>query len=221
MNIYEPCCYEPRNIEGSKLALPGNTVFPGKDAADGTEHRIAALRLEDQYNSVTSFGGEKSDLSGIHPYKPCLRQPADAGFLKAKDSRIRGSYSHDGGRARFSMPEKDELKGGETFRQMLLRLMNEKDMSAPMLYTEACMDRKLFSKIQSSDAYQPRKYTVVRLALALQLSLGETDEFLRNAGFALSRSKMTDLVIAYCIEHDKRSVGEVNEILEAWDLATI
>ena len=109
----------------------------------------------------------------------------------------------------------------ETFTQMLLRFMKEKNMNAPELYNEACLDRKLFSKIQSDIHYQPKKYTAVKLALALKLSPKETDALLETAGFALSRSKITDLVIAYCISHDKRAVWEVNGILEDWGLATI
>ncbi len=120
-----------------------------------------------------------------------------------------------------NVPDKDDLKVEETFREMLLRLMNEKEMTAPEIYTKACMDRKLFSKIQSSDDYQPRKYTVVRLALALDLSLDETNEFMNNAGFALSRGKIKDLVIAYCIRNDMKSVSAVNEILEEWGITTI
>ncbi len=120
-----------------------------------------------------------------------------------------------------NVPDKDDLKVEETFREMLLRLMNEKEMTAPEIYTKACMDRKLFSKIQSSDDYQPRKYTVVRLALALELSLDETNEFMNNAGFALSRGKIKDLVIAYCIRNDMKSVSAVNEILEEWGITTI
>jgi len=109
----------------------------------------------------------------------------------------------------------------ETFTQMLLRFMKEKNMNAPELYNDACLDRKLFSKIQSDIHYQPKKYTAVKLALALKLSPKETDALLETAGFALSRSKITDLVIAYCISHDKRAVWEVNGILEDWGLATI
>lgn len=109
----------------------------------------------------------------------------------------------------------------ETFTQMLLRFMREKNMSAPELYTEACLDRKLFSKIQSNPDYQPKKYTAVRLALALQLSPAETDALLNTAGYALSRSKIPDLVISYCITNNKRSVWEVNGMLEDWGLSTI
>ena len=119
------------------------------------------------------------------------------------------------------MLDRENLPVEETFTQMLLRFMEEKHMTPPELYNNACLDRKLFSKIQSNIDYQPKKYTAVRLALALQLSPEETDALLETAGFALSRSKITDLVISYCIANNKRAVWEVNGILEDWGLATI
>ena len=109
----------------------------------------------------------------------------------------------------------------ETFTQRLLRFMKEKNMDSPEVYTEACIDRKHFSKILSNIHYQPNKNTAVRLALALKLSPEETDAFLNAAGFALSRSKITDLVISYCISHNQRTVWQVNGILEDYGLAAI
>ena len=90
-----------------------------------------------------------------------------------------------------------------------------------MVYSDAGYDRKLFSKIQSDPEYHPRKYTVVRFALALKLNLEETEDLLNAAGFALSRSMIVDIVIKYCIVNDMRSVDEVNNILESWGLETI
>ena len=62
---------------------------------------------------------------------------------------------------------------------------------------------------------------MVRFALALKLNPEETEDLLNAAGFALSRSMLVDLVIAYCIENNMRSVWEVNSILENWGLETI
>ena len=69
--------------------------------------------------------------------------------------------------------------------------------------------------------YHPRKYTIIRFALALQLDLQETNDLLNAAGFALSRSLIVDLVILYCIEHNMRSVWEVNNLLESYGLKII
>ena len=51
----------------------------------------------------------------------------------------------------------------ETFTQMLIRFMEEREITRPELYTDACMDRKLVSKILKHKDYQPKKYTAVRL----------------------------------------------------------
>lgn len=119
------------------------------------------------------------------------------------------------------LPDKKEFVPEDSFTKKLLRYMDVKNMTAPMVYSEAGYDRKLFSKIQSDPEYHPRKYTVVRFALALKLNLEETEDLLNAAGFALSRSMIVDIVIKYCIANDMRSVLEVNNILESWGLETI
>ena len=119
------------------------------------------------------------------------------------------------------LPDKEEFVPEDPFTKKLLRYIDAKNMTAPMVYSEAGYDRKLFSKIQSDPEYHPRKYTVVRFALALKLNLEETEDLLNAAGFALSRSMIVDIVIKYCILNDMRSVEEVNNILESWGLETI
>jgi len=114
-----------------------------------------------------------------------------------------------------SAREQAEDMKEETFSQMLMRLMDERGVIARDLYTEACIDRKLFSKIKKHEDYQPKKYTAICLALGLRLSLSETKKLLETAGFALSRSIREDRVIADCIAKDKRSVWQVNRMLRA------
>ena len=120
-----------------------------------------------------------------------------------------------------NMPDREEFVPEAPFTKKLLRYMDAKGMTAPRVYSDAGYDRKLFSKIQSDPEYHPRKYTVVRFALALKLNPEETEDLLNAAGFALSRSMLVDLVIAYCIANNMRSVWEVNSILENWGLETI
>ena len=119
------------------------------------------------------------------------------------------------------LPKPGDFPVEETFTQMLIRFMNTKNLTPPEVYTPACIDRKLFSKIISNIHYQPTKNTAVKLALGLQLSPDETDKLLNAAGFALSRSKITDLVISYCISHNQRTVWQVNGYLEDYGLAAI
>jgi len=126
-------------------------------------------------------------------------------------------------RKKFSRPyaAKPVFLVDESFSDRLQRLLCEKDMTAPQCYKRACIDRKLFSKICSNREYRPKKNTVLSLAIALQLNLEETKVFLESAGYALSHSILSDVIVEFYISEGFYDIFEINEVLFAHDQALL
>lgn len=101
------------------------------------------------------------------------------------------------------------------FRTLVLQKMEELDLDAQTLYKRAGIDRKLFSKLKTDLDYRPNKNTAIRYCLGFRLNEGETDEWMKSAGFWLSDTSAFDLAIRYCIDRKIYDPIDVNILLEA------
>ena len=113
----------------------------------------------------------------------------------------------------FDFDEIFEQTSGETFSEMLMRLVKESGKKPSEIYRRADIDRQTFSRIKTNKNYQPSKDTAVAFALALKLDLPTTKKLLETAGYALSNASKRDVIISCFIEHKIFSVIKLNNTL--------
>lgn len=104
-----------------------------------------------------------------------------------------------------------------SFSDTLLRLIDLKGLSDAQAYKRANVSRQHFSKIKNAPDYQPKKATVLAFAVALRLSLEETQDLLRRAGYTLSDSSKADIIFSYFISHNVYDIYRINEALFEYD----
>ena len=104
-----------------------------------------------------------------------------------------------------------------SFSSTVLALIDARGLTDAQVYKRANLSRQLFSKLRRDDGYRPTKQTAVALAVALELSLDETEDLLERAGLALSTSSKFDIIVTYFIEHGRYDIYELNAMLFAFD----
>ena len=107
------------------------------------------------------------------------------------------------------------------FRDLLFDFIRKKGIRNADLYHRSDITKAHFSKIKNDEDYHPSKETVLALALGLKLTLDETKMLLERAGYTLTNSSQTDLVIEFFIKQHLYDVDEVNEVLYEIGLPTI
>ena len=117
--------------------------------------------------------------------------------------------------SRATSPRKRSLKDilediDLTFQESLFEHIDRKGLDDVHVYKHANIDRKLFSKIRSNKYYQPSKATALAFAISLELNLDEANDFLAKAGYTISKSLISDLIVEYHIENGKYNIYDIN-----------
>ncbi|MGN0262009.1 MAG: macro domain-containing protein [Eggerthellaceae bacterium] len=190
----------------------------GESALDESREEIASQRPRFT-ESVRSQGARMaeriSDAFGGSRGKKKWRQDADS--LPAEPPCPGGSIQAAGALP-SSEPLEDLLSSLDaSFSTTVLALIDERGMTDSEVYKRANMSRQLFSKIRSNPGYQPSKKTALALAVALGLSVDETQGLLSRAGFTLSRSSKADVIVEYFISRGNYDIFQINEALYAFD----
>lgn len=139
------------------------------------------------------------------------------------DSYIKHDFCYEAHETEFDIKEpspnyasiNDFIKQSDEILQDNIRnLILSKQLDEVEVYKKADVDRKLFSKIRTQPDYHPNKNTLLKLCLAMNLNTDETENLLKSAGYSLSKSLRSDLILRYCFGHKIFDVITVNQILD-------
>jgi Predicted phosphatase homologous to the C-terminal domain of histone macroH2A1 len=113
------------------------------------------------------------------------------------------------------------LQLDEPFAVKLLKLIDQKQMDDVACYKKANVSRQTWYKILNEKGYKPNKKTVLSFAVALELTLDETQTLLESVGFVLSNSSLFDVIVMYCLSHGLYDVAQIDAILFQYDQETL
>lgn len=101
----------------------------------------------------------------------------------------------------------------DSFTVRLIKYIDSKKMSDVQCYNRANVSRQTWHNIITNTSYKPKKKTAISFAIALELTVEETQELLSTAGFSLSDSIIFDKIIKYFLENKKYDIMEINTVL--------
>ena len=203
-----------RFLEKSDMHVILSVYFPVSEAIRGDLYAALSERI--------GFDMPQADMGMA--YSASIPSPPENARRRGPLFREKRSSPAKAACADASVPQSLEqrLKTlDESFAQMLLRKIDEAGMTDAECYRRANVDRRLFSKIRCDEMYRPSKATALAFAIALKLSPEETREMLMKAGYALSTSSKSDVIVQYFIERGEYDIFKINEALFAFDQALL
>ena len=102
-----------------------------------------------------------------------------------------------------------------TFSEKLMKLIEKKGRKPADVYTKAGVTKAHFSKIKADKDYHPTKETALAFVVALHLDLDEAADLLKRAGYTLSHSSESDLIIEFFIDRGIYNIDEINFQLDS------
>lgn len=104
-----------------------------------------------------------------------------------------------------------------SFSEKLMWWIDKRKRKPVEIYSAVGITKGHFAKIRNNIQYHPTKETVLAFVVALHLSMDEATDLLKRAGYALSDSCLSDMIVTYFLEAKRYNIDEVNEALYRYD----
>ncbi len=100
-----------------------------------------------------------------------------------------------------------------TFSDIVACYISDRKIDAAKLANAYHLDSKFIQRVANEPDFMVSKSEAILICLGLKLNITEARVLLDFAGYTLTYSSHTDLVVRYCIENGYTSYGDVNYIL--------
>ena len=114
----------------------------------------------------------------------------------------------------------DDNKDDNKFQKLLFSYIDNKGLKDSDVYNKVNIDRRLFSKIRN-DNYHPGKDTIIKLAIALNLSIDELEELLSSASYSLPKNNERDLIIRFSFINKIYDIDSINDFLYDYNVSIL
>lgn len=183
------------------------------DLESGEKARVLDLEMDEPLCNIPEDSRYIRPCTSISLAAPnVLKKDAD----KKKNVKV---FSAVTGKLEKDLEKKIAELHIPSFGERLAYYIFEKKLEPVDVYSAVFMDRKHFSKLLSDKIKQPKRETVLALAIGLKLSVLETRDFLSHAGYSFTPDhNLTDVIVAAFVEQNVYDVFRINEILSENDL---
>lgn len=182
---------------GTAARVPESDAFLGAPAADmSPEECFEADEAADYFNE---------------PFLGAL--PSEETVCLSGNAKMATPSSNEDGKSLKEML--DEID--EPFSTTLLKIIDARGLVDADVYNRAGISRQHFSKIRSERDYRPTKRTALALAVAMELNLQDTQDLLGRAGFTLTHSSLSDVIVEFFIKRGDYDFQRIDETLYAHD----
>lgn len=186
------------SLEGKRVCLSGNFAFGQKSAVE--------QYIVEQGGIVESSVKKTTDILVVGDYE-CQSYSNGTYGTKVKKAI---EYNGKGCNIQISK-ESDIIKPAKSFGDVLFAFIDESGLSDAEVYKKAQLPRQMMSKIKCVPNYLPSKQNICAFAIALELTVEQTNELLSAAGYVLSGNFEFDRIIEDAIVHQNYDIFSINE----------
>ncbi len=173
--------------------------------------------LLDKYGITYSIPREKP-TRGVPGTIKVSKAKSKPEFASADIFEVEGSINSFKTCAPRRPEPEDDLESGlimdEPFNTKFVKLLNESGKTNVEVYTKGGITRQVFSNILSKKDFIPRKDTVICLIIGMELNYIDGINLLACAGYALSKSIVSDVVVMKHLKRGERDLDAINDELD-------